>query len=110
MYKWLCIICAFLIINSVNAQNPYEEVYKQYKDKAIELTNTEYKVVRVIKTYEVIEILKDTVRVTTETHINDYIADSIKLRCPLNSEETYVLFTDYKVVDSKLIEIKKESN
>lgn len=110
MYKWLCIICAFLIINSVNAQNPYEEVYKQYKDKAIELTNTEYKVVRVIKMYEVIEILKDTVRVTTETHINDYIADSIKLRCPLSSEETYVLFTDYKVVDSKLIEIKKESN
>lgn len=110
MYKWLCIICAFLIINSVNAQNPYEEVYKQYKDKAIELTNTEYKVVRVIKMREVVEILKDTIRVTTETHINDYIADSIKLRYPLNSGEIYILFTDYKVVDGKLIEIKKESN
>lgn len=107
MIKWLGVMCAFFITSIVSAQSPYESLYSEYKNKIIELKNTNYKIVRIVKQYEVIELLPDTVKVSTELTLQDYIADSIKLLYSINNEEKVILFTDYKVVGNKLVEIEK---
>lgn len=100
-------LCVLFVTSTINAQSPYENLYSEYKNKIIELKDTNYKIVRIVKQYEVIELLPDTVKVSTELILQDYISDSIKLLYPINTEEKVIVFTDYKVVGNQLVEIEK---
>lgn len=63
--KILIVLIFLFICNITSSQNPYKNLYNIYKNELVDLTNIdpEFKIVRIVKCYEVIEIKLDSIKI-----------------------------------------------
>lgn len=97
--KLLIILIFLFVCCTANAQNPYKDLYDMYKEYLININSTdpEFKIVRIVKCYELIELKSDSIKVTTELTVEDFIADSKKLLHTINKETPLVIINNYAI-------------